>query len=153
MDRTALLPCFLLLVTVMAVTSASAGIYRWTDSEGKVHYGARPPAEAGSSNEVKIRNQAPASGPEPVDREQLRNRYLEQRQRERGEKKKKAEKEREQKMQRKKRCIHARNRLRAYRDSGALYERLPNSERRYLTDQERKREIAKARREVDRWCK
>ncbi len=143
----------LLLMLMLLATSVSAGIYRWVDESGQVHFGARPPVDVSDSNEVVIRNRAPASEPEPVDRKQARDRYLEQRQRERTEKREAAAKQRQEKAQREKRCRYARNLLQEYRQHGALYDRLPNNEKRYLTDQEREQEIAQVRREVDRWCK
>ncbi len=153
MNRVQWLKLLLLLVTLMVVTNVPAGIYRWVDESGQVHFGARPPADVGDSSEVVIRKQAPTAEPEPVDRKQQRDRYLEQRQRERAEKREQAAKQRQEKKQRKKRCSHARNLLQEYLEHGALYDRLPNNEKRYLSDQEREQEIAKARREVDRWCK
>ncbi|MCP4128335.1 MAG: DUF4124 domain-containing protein [Gammaproteobacteria bacterium] len=143
----------LLLIIILLATGASAGIYRWVDESGQVHFGARPPVDVSDSNEVVIRNQAPASEPEPVDRKQARDRYLEQRQRERTEKREAAAKQRQEKAQQEKRCRYARNKLNEYLEHGVLYDRLPNNEKRYLTDQEREQEIAQVRREVDRWCK
>lgn len=148
-----LLQLLVILAVFMTATSASAGIYRWVDENGQVKYGDRPPADVSNSDEVVIRNQVPASEPAKVDRKQMQQRYLEQLQNERAERKEKAAKKRKEKAQREKRCIYARNALKEYQESGVLYERLPNSERRYLTDQEREQEISKARRDVDRWCK
>jgi len=143
----------ILLLTVLAVTSVSAGIHRWVDENGQVHFGERPPADVSDSNEVIIRNQVPAREPVQVDRKQNRERYLEQRQRERANKKEELAKKRKEKKELQKRCTYSRNKLREYQEHGALYERLPNNERRFLTDQERAQEIAKAQKEVARWCK
>jgi len=153
MGRPHLLQLILLLVVLMVTASASAGIYRWVDEDGKVHFGERPPADASNSDEVVIRNQAPVPEPANADRKQQRERYLEQRQREKNERKEKAAKKRREKKQREKRCVYARNKLAEYQEHGVLYERLPNNERRYLSKQEREQEIAKARQEVGRWCK
>lgn len=46
--RTALVPILLLA----AVASASAGVYRWRDSKGVVHYGGRPPGQNADANDV-----------------------------------------------------------------------------------------------------
>jgi len=56
----------ILLLTVLAVTSVSAGIHRWVDENGQVHFGERPPADVSDSNEVIIRNQVPAREPVQV---------------------------------------------------------------------------------------
>jgi hypothetical protein len=146
-------PYLLTVILLLVATTATAGIYRWVDENGHTHFGERPPADAGGGDEVKIRGQAPASTPEPVDRKQQRDRYLEQRQRERAEKKAQAAKKRKQKDEMQKRCNYSRSKLREYQEHGSLYERLPNNERRYLTDREREQQLAKARKEVARWCK
>jgi Domain of unknown function (DUF4124) len=153
MNRKYPLQLLLLLVAVMPAVTASAGVYRWVDENGRVHFGDRPSAGADTSDEVMIRKQAPSSAPNNVDRRQLRERLLEQYQRERDEKKQQAEKQRQQKQKQKQRCAYARTRLSEYLEHGALYDRLPNQKRRYLTDQERDAEIAKARKEVKKWCK
>ena len=50
-----------LLLTIMMIiaTSASAGLYKWVDNEGNVHYSQKPPA-----NKQFKRLKAPPSAPE-----------------------------------------------------------------------------------------
>lgn len=49
-----------LLAILAAPPSAAGDVYKWTDAEGRVHFGDRPPAEA-VTEEVKIRShQGPA---------------------------------------------------------------------------------------------
>ncbi len=143
----------LLLAAFLAAVNVSAGIYRWVDESGQVHFGERLPADDSDSIEVVIRKQTPVAEPEPVDRKQAQDRYLEQRQREKTQKKKQAATKRKREKELERRCAYSKNKLREYQEHGALYERLPNNERRYLTDQQREQEIAKARQEVDKWCK
>lgn len=144
----------LLLFLLMTVIGASAGVYRWVDENGQVQYGDRPPPEAANSDEVVIRNQGPTSDPAaPVDRKQARERLLQQYESERKEKKEAAAKKRKEKKQREARCNYAKNRLTEYLEHGLLYERLPNQERKYLTDQQRDAAIADARADVKKWCK
>lgn len=55
--------CFL---AVMASGMASAGVYKWVDENGKVHYGDAPPEQAqGKKKSVKINTPAPT----PAERE------------------------------------------------------------------------------------
>ncbi len=88
-----------------------------------------------------------------MDRKEARGRLLEQYKREREEKKEEAAKKRKEKKQRKAKCEYAKTRLTEYLEHGSLYKRLPNQERKYLSDQERNAEISKARAEVKKWCK
>jgi hypothetical protein len=153
MDRKQLLQLLLLLALFVVTVSASAGVYRWVDENGRAHFGDRPPADVEQSDEVVIKNKTSSSAPANVDRKQAQQRLLEQFQRERNEKRERAQKEREEKKERQKRCTYAKSVLSEYLEHGVLYDRLPNQKRRYLTDQERNAEIAKARQEVKRWCK
>ncbi len=153
MDTKYLSLLILLLVLSATGVTASAGIHRWVDENGQVQFGDRPPANMNNSEEVVIRKQVPTSEPAKVDRKKSRERLLEQYQRERDEKKQKAAKKQKEKKERKARCNYAKTRLTEYREHGSLYERLPNQQRRYLTDQERDAQIAKARAEVKKWCK
>ena len=45
---------FLLLVLLVASTPAGAGVYKWTDAQGRVHYSDSPPPEA-KAQQVKVR--------------------------------------------------------------------------------------------------
>ena len=45
---------FLLLALLIASTPASAGIYKWTDAQGRVHYSDDPPADA-KAQQVKVK--------------------------------------------------------------------------------------------------
>jgi glutaredoxin len=45
---------WLLLLCLLAATSAAADIYRWTDAEGRIHYSDKPPADR-KAQHVKIR--------------------------------------------------------------------------------------------------
>ncbi|AEA83023.1 conserved hypothetical protein [Stutzerimonas stutzeri DSM 4166] len=44
----------LLLTLILMPALASAQIYRWTDAEGRVHFGQRPPAGA---EQIEVRPQ------------------------------------------------------------------------------------------------
>lgn len=154
MLKTRLLQTSLILLLFAVVASATAGIYRWVDEDGHVQYGDRPPPDVGESQEMDVRVQESSPpGNAPVDRQQARERLLQQYQTEREEKKEAAAKKRLEKKKADTRCAYAKRTLSEYLEHGRLYERLPNQERKYLTDQERDAEIAKARAEVKMWCK
>jgi glutaredoxin len=54
----------LLLLCLLATATASAEIYRWTDSEGRIHYSDKPPKDAQAA-QVKIKINS-ISGPAVV---------------------------------------------------------------------------------------
>ncbi len=142
------------LLLVLLATSASAGIYRWVDENGQVHFGTRPPADASNSSEVKIRKQQQSTTEEaPVNRAEQRSRYLEQRQREKAERKEKKAKELKRKKQRDQACAYSKDKLKEYLRSRRLYEPKSDGKRRWLSDEEKEKAIAEMRQEVKRWCK
>ncbi len=150
-----LLGISLFMILFMLAAATTAGIYKWVDENGHVQYGDRPPAtDVEESEEVNVRVQESTSADSaPVDRRQARERLLQQYEKERADKKEAAAKKRQEQQKAKVRCAYAKNTLNEYLGHGRLYDLLPNQERRYLTDQERDAEIAKARAEVKKWCK
>ena len=55
----------LLLVTVCATAAIAQPVYRWTDAEGRVHFGDRPP-EGIEARTVDIAPPPPSSGTSPA---------------------------------------------------------------------------------------
>ncbi|MES9963204.1 MAG: DUF4124 domain-containing protein [Candidatus Sedimenticola sp. 20ELBAFRAG] len=134
---------------------ATAGVYRWVDESGRVHFGDRPPVR--EAEEVEVHEQNPASGEVADDaavemkRKEKQRRMLDMYQEEREAKKQAKSKEKAMKKQRATRCTYARNRLKTYQRA-ALYEPTADGGRRYLSDGERDREIAEAKSAVKHWC-
>jgi len=154
MIKNYLLPILLFTALFFLTASVVAGVYKWVDEDGHVQFGDRPPPEVEDSDEVKIRSKAPASAPAAkVDRKQARDRLLQQYKQEREEKKAAVVKKRKEKKEQEKRCSYAKDALSEYLEHPVLYERGADQERKYLTDQQRDAEIAKARKAVKRWCK
>ena len=59
------MPVFLSLLTALFLftsqSSVADPIYRWTDTNGQVHFGSHPPAQDKPAEEVKLRVQQPSS--------------------------------------------------------------------------------------------
>lgn len=139
-------------LALAAQAVAAEGVYKWTDAQGRVHFGDRPPGEATST---PIIPPAPSTAPTATDAERaarqqrLLDMYRDERlEKEEGEAKQKAEEE-----DRRRRCAHAKDRLDRYERSARIYDPQPNGERRYLSDGERDAEIRTTRNEIARWCK
>jgi hypothetical protein len=129
-----------------------AGVYRWVDENGKVHYGDRPgAAEDAAEIQIKQNKTTTSSAPDAAERAETRQRLLEQYETERLQKREAAAKKKAEAKKREKNCAIAKNRLRIYKSS-ALYEDGPDGERRYLSDAEYEKALAKARADVERWC-
>ncbi len=140
---------------IWALVSAGyveAGVYRWVDENGKVHFSDRP-GTAEDTDEVQIKQSGETnqSAPNEADRAETRQRLLEQYQKERLEKKEAAKKKKAEDERRKRNCVIAKNRLGTYERS-ALYELDSTGERRYLSEAEYEKALAAARAEVKQWC-
>ena len=56
----------LALTFLLASPAMSSGFYKWTDEEGKVHYGSRRPADA-QAEKLKLHLSEPATKPEQAE--------------------------------------------------------------------------------------
>ena len=131
---------------------AAAGVYKWTDENGKVHFGDRPP-ETGAK-EIPIKQAPPAENRvrarEQLDRQQkLLDAYDEERQI-KAKDRAKAEK---LKARREKNCRIARARAEKYRTSTYLYEQDEAGNKKILSHAQRAAAEEKARADVAHWCK
>lgn len=149
----------LMMVTVLAVAaSAHAGITKWVDAEGKVHYSdGPPPASAKSQKSLNIQNtpapsQAPAAGGEGKS---LAERNLESNKR-RVETEEAAAKEARDKEEAKRKqanCAQARAQLQALQEGQRMSSYNEKGERVFMEDSARPAAIAEAQKAVNSWCK
>jgi hypothetical protein len=136
---------------------ADAAVYRWMDEQGRVQYGDRPPLDK-NTDEIKIRstpasrNDATNRPPSDLERKQLRQKMLDNYQEEREEKRQARKKREREAAQRKMRCVEAKDRLRDYEDSTALYDLQPDGTRVFLTKEQFQAEMMAARAAVKKLC-
>jgi hypothetical protein len=131
--------------------TAVAEVYRWTDSEGRVHYGDRPSA---GSQSVQVGNGAPTGQPPPSEAERLQRqqRMLDAYRQEREEKQQADAKRKADDAERERNCAQARDTLARYERSRGIYEPQADGGRRYLSEAERESAIRAAQGDVKRWC-
>ncbi len=137
------------LVSLLLSASAAAGVYKWVDTDGRVHYSDKPPAtkaelldietERTDPQRVAARVQASQPASTPADTV-----VADESERERL--------EREQKIQRDENCARARKALDSLLSATRVYEPLPGGGRRYLEQAELDQKMSGARRDVDQWC-
>jgi type IV secretory pathway VirB10-like protein len=128
----------------------AAGVYRWVDEQGGVHYGDRPPSEKESTH-IDI-EPAPTPAPEDSERRAKSQRLLEALESERNRDKQKAAQAKEEKARRDRNCQRARRQAALYQRANAMFRRGPDGERIYLSDEEREQALAQTRSLVDHWC-
>jgi len=165
----------LCLICGLCWSAANAEMYRWVDEKGKVHYtDTPPPANIKNRRTLKPAARAPApppaapadsaaaagldakgkpadsgTAPPPLDKEQS----FRKRRQEKEEAQKKAEQEQQEKKDKAAACERAKGALRSLEDGGRVVKYDAAGERSFLGDDERRREIAAARRDADTWCK
>jgi hypothetical protein len=142
------------IVVMMGASPAWCEIYRWTDADGRVHFGDRPRVE--QAERVEIR-QTPAPAPSvespvpPEAQQEQQRRLIDALREEREARELKHRQAEENEARRSQRCAYARNRLKRYRGS-RLYQPQEDGGRHYLNEQERQEELTRAGAEVERWC-
>jgi len=130
---------------------ASAEVYKWTDAQGNVHFGDKPPA--GKSETINLpTHEAPAVPAVSEDRIEKQKRLLDAYAEERRLKNETDEKARKEKAERKQRCADLRDDLRNQEDAGSIYTLDKNGERVYLSNEQREASTAALRKEVEYWC-
>ena len=144
------------LVIALSLLCASSGafatkVYKWTDSNGNVHYGERPPTT--QAKEVELRNLHPSGTSAPATPPQDINKLLDTLSKERKEKAEKAAAAEKKRKRREKNCNAAKRNAMGYQVGGRIYEIDENGERHFLSDSEINQKLEAARKEVEKWCK
>ncbi len=147
------LAVFALGVALMALAhqGLSAGVYRWVDDQGKVHYGDRPPSKD-KAKSIEVES-APAPEPDDGERRAKTRRLLDAMESERNREKEQAAQDKAEKARRERNCEVARRHVTLYQRANKISRVGADGERTYLSDEERDQALTHARSLVDRWCK
>ena len=145
---------YVIFLSLFYTSPISAGIYRWVDSNGKVHFGDRPPPdevkkELNLPQKPANQNQHNQDSDRAMQRKRLLDRFQEDRQNRRAAAIKKAD----EKKERERNCALAKDRLRIYTEAGSLYNLTQDGKRQVLSFEERDKVTREARLAVSRWCR
>jgi len=158
-----------LLVMLLAIAfagTASAQLYKWVDNNGRVQYGDTPPGDA--SKVTRLRPAPAGSAPAPAapaatsetaakdkdkDKALTPEQAFKKRQQERQEAEQKAEKERAEADQKRAGCENAQAGLRQLQSGQRVATVNSAGERVFIDDNERARQVQRAQKSVDDWCK
>lgn len=123
------------LLALLGTQSTQAGVYKWVDKDGSVHFGDQPPAEVKQKMEVKPPPKgvaAPASGANPAAQDaEFRKRQID-----RTEREKKAEAADKAKSDKEERCRKMKTSVEEMQSGFRLYDYDKNGQRYYLDDQQ-----------------
>lgn len=146
-----------LIITLMLMGTSSiafAGkIYKWVDSEGKVHYGERPPA--GQGEQMRVPRSSPgiaAPAPKPSSSTDTTSKFLEDIAKERKEKQEAADKSAKEKELKDKNCSKARRQVASLKQGGRRFEVDEKGERHYLDDADIQTRLKEAEAMIKKWC-
>ncbi len=143
-------PLLAILLAVACVPGLAAGVYKWTDADGHIHYGDRP-APGTDSESLSIRA-APKPDPVQLEHAQKRDRLLRIMDEERKQKKARQAKQAKQQEQRQLACEKARKRLYDYQHASYLYDLDEKGEHVILDDNAHQKALDGAARAVAKYC-
>lgn len=152
------MPRLLLLMgmSLSLISTAGAGIYRWVDEQGKVHFGDAPPA----GQEPESLEAAPAPDPGDVERSrEALDRLLKKQQRSAAKRARQAETRRQEKdaterasEMRTQRCLAAQTALTNLQWPGAVFAVDEKGNRRLLGNKTRMEEIERVTKQIEQYC-
>jgi len=144
----------ILLLTLVAPVAANAGVYKWVDENGKVHYGDQPKASQ-PTVEMNIDDTTPAPSfyEDNLSREEKRERLLQAMEEDRLEKQEKRDRQKAENEKNRQKCNRYRDRMRHYERANALYKLDKNGNRVYMSDGERASATKSLRAKINKYCR
>lgn len=148
------------LLTSMLILplSVTAGIYKWVDEEGNVHYGSQRPENL-SAEKLKIdvpkksTETDPAKDENPEDGENPENEQTEEEKTEEATKPEEPEEPKMSRAEKKRLCSSARKRVAKIESRGRLKTTDDKGNVRFLSDTERNDRLKQARGDVKNYCR
>jgi hypothetical protein len=141
-----------LLISLSSVGETTAGIYKWTDENGNVHFGDKP-VDASSATELKIDTSKKSgitnSSGNKSEREYLLKKIEEEKQEQAEAKSKRLA----QKKERRAKCNALKSNYQAHIQSNRSYRMSPDGERTYLSDAERTARNNNLKKAISKHCR
>lgn len=143
---------------LMLATATQAGVTRWVDAEGKVHYSDRtPPSTAKSQKNLDLKNNPAlpqAATDNKGEEKSLAEKDLEFRKRrvQAEETAARQARDQEEATRKKANCEQARNQLQALQEGQRMAKYNEKGERVFLEGSDRAKAIEEAKKSADSWC-
>ena len=137
------------VLTVASFHTATAGIYKWVDENGQVHYGERPVGSAAERMQLDVRQPAAATEESSEEKTEQTAPAPAQPAAEEGEWVEAPLSRREKRQ----RCANARERLQNIESRGRLRVTDANGQVRRLTPKERDARIRQVRKDIRKYCR
>jgi len=141
----------LLILLLMYSCGAGAGVYKWRDAQGNIHYGDHPPADEDAQT-MQI-EAAPVPDPGAAQRRDKQERLLDSFSEDRQRLEQQREADRQKAAQRAHKCARTRQLLEKATRAGFLYKKTADPRNpRVLTTEQRQAETDRLRADVQKWC-
>jgi len=141
---------FVLLLLCGGGMSAPAEVYQWTDANGQMHFGDRPPQDGART--IDLPAPAATAAPTPEERLEKQQKLLHAFEEERRQARDNRAQAQQDKAERQRNCIQARDRLQSYETSSAIYDLDATGERIFMDNSQREAFLAERRQDVETWC-
>jgi len=144
----------ILLFFLIAPIAAYAGVYKWVDENGKVHYGDQPQASQ-PTVEIKVDDTVPAPSysDNELSREEKRERLLQSMEEDRVEKQEAREKQQAVKEKNRQSCNRYRDKMRHYERASSLYKLDKDGNRVYMSGGDRARATKNLQANIKKYCR
>jgi hypothetical protein len=139
---------FLLLLA----SSVNAGVYKWTDKKGNVHYSDHP-IEQGNATELNINTESGAGITNSSANRKERDRMIHELEGDRKAREKTREESRAAQLKKQKRCAQSKDSLRKYQNASSIYKLNSKGDRVYYSREEREAKEQKLNRSITRYCR
>ena len=139
----------LVLAFIISPAAMSSGIYKWTDENGKIHYGSQRPENA-QAEKMKLHVPGPASKPETQEEVEGENQAGDQKQEARlkdHDDPEKANKERTAY------CANERKRLQTVEKNREIHEKDASGKVKKMSSDARNQRLNKIRANISKYCK
>lgn len=133
--------------------SFAGKIYKWTDSDGNVHYGERPPGKKAEQIKVRKGPANPAPTKKPSSQYDSTKKLLDSIEKDRKDKKEADAKAAAEQERRAKNCSNAKKRVAGLKLGGRQYVMTEDGERNYLDEAAIQQRLNEAQQAVNKWCK
>lgn len=136
----------------MMVTTVNAGVYKWTDKNGNVHFGDHP-VNQDEATELIIDTESRAGITHSSGDNKERARMTKELEEDRKTRKEKRDKIKAEKKKRQERCARAKDRLRRYQNANSIYKLNKKGERVYYSNEERAAKEKKLNKTIAKNCR
>jgi len=145
---------YLMLLLLCIFSASHAGVYKWTDKNGKVHYGDRPNSNQATEVTIKPSSSPNGAPKETIDNQKAIDNWLKARDVDRQENKKKEAERAKEKAIQKQKCNELRTELADLEKGGVVWYDLDETgKRRFYSDKEIAQKIEAFRKTIKRNCR